>query len=62
MGHNLNLFVKMGDNLVLFFLNGRQAQVNGKMEDNLKFGKWKMTSIFVKIEDNLRVLLNGRLP
>ena len=37
----------------VFFFNGRQPQFF-PMKDNLIFSKWKTTSIFLSIEDNLQ--------
>jgi hypothetical protein len=54
-----------------FLENGRRPQSFGKWKAVLFFRKWKMTSIFLKVEDdpsifpmkdNLNLLENGRRP
>ena len=50
-----------------FFENGRQPQFNGRRPQLFSnrrqlqhFCKWKTTTIFVQIENDLNILVNGR--
>ena len=46
-----------------FQANGRQPHISRQVEENITFlGKWKTTSLFKEMEDDLTCLANGRQP